>query len=323
MVEQLGGPDKIVFREHTLSPPGPEQVLIEVKYAGVNFPDTLIIRGMYQFRPRLPFSPGGEVAGIIKRVGSNVAAFKPGDRVVSGTSWGGFAEEALGWASNTHLLPEKVSFEEAAATLMTFGTAIHALRDRAKLKKEETLVILGASGGVGTAAIQIGSQMGAKVIACASSQKKLAHCTNLGVNNTCLYASDNPKNLKESLKALTEGRGADVIFDPVGGNLSSHAFRSIAPMGRHLVIGFASGNIPGIPWNLPLLKSASIVGVFWGNFFRNYPKENKENVRQIIDLLARSVIKPKISRIFSLKNADEALRMIENRQVIGKILLKM
>ncbi|SNT10512.1 NADPH2:quinone reductase [Ekhidna lutea] len=319
LVEELGGPDKLVYRDHEIGEPGPGQVKISVKYAGVNFPDILIIRGKYQFQPDLPFSPGGEVAGVIKAVGSDVTEFNPGDRVVSGTSWGGFAEEALGFAANTQKLPDTVSFKDAAAVLMTHGTVIHALKDRAKLQKGETLAILGASGGVGSAAIQLGKIIGAKVIACASTDEKLSFCKELGADEVFKY---NPGNIKQGLKDLTDGRGVDVIFDAVGGDYTEQAFRAIAPMGRFLVVGFASGYVPKIPMNLPLLKSASLTGVFWGNFFRNYPEENKVNIQRLLEMLSSHKLRPMIDSEIPLSKSAEALKKIENRQVLGKIILK-
>lgn len=318
LVEELGGPEKLVFREHEIGSPGPGRVKIEVKYAGVNFPDTLIIRGKYQFQPELPFSPGGEVAGVIKEVGPDVTDLKPGDRVISGTTSGAFAEEAEGFAQNTHLLPDEVSFQDGAAVLMTHGTVIHALKDRAKLKSGETLAVLGASGGVGTAAIQLGKVMGAKVIACASTDEKLDFCKKLGAAVLHKYT---PENLKSALKELSGGKGVDVIFDAVGGDFSEQAFRAMAPMGRFLVVGFASGYVPKIPLNLPLLKSASLTGVFWGNFFRNFPQENKDNIQELLGLIKTGQIKPVIDEIFPLSKTRYALEKIENRNVKGKIIL--
>lgn len=320
LVEELGGPEKLVFRDHTIGSPDQDNVIIEVKYAGVNFPDTLIIRGKYQFQPDLPFSPGGEVAGIIKEVGENVTEFKPGDRVVSGTTWGGFAEEVQGFSFNTHHLPDEVSFRDAASVLMTHGTVIHALKDRAKLQAGETLAILGASGGVGTAAIQLGKVMGARIIACASTDEKLTFCKKVGAEILHKYT---PENVKDALKELTDGKGADVIFDAVGGDYSEQAFRAIAPMGRYLVIGFASGSVPAIPWNLPLLKSASITGVFWGNFFRNFPEENKANIQELLKMVAEGRIKPLVDEEFSLFETSKALQKIEDRAVLGKVIIKV
>lgn len=320
LVRELEGPSKLVFEDHKIDSPEKGRVLIDVKYAGVNFPDTLITRGKYQFQPDLPFAPGGEVAGIIKEVGEGVTEFKVGDRVVSGTTWGGFAEEVLGWDFNTHPIPEEVGFKDAASILMTHGTVIHALKDRAELKKGETLTVLGASGGVGTAAIQIGKIIGAKIIACASSEEKLSFCKSLGADETLLYS---PENLKEGVKELTNGKGTDVIFDAVGGAYSEQAFRAIAPKGRHLVIGFASGSVPAIPLNLPLLKSASIVGCFWGSFFRNFPNENKENIAQLMNWLQDGKLKPAIDTVYSLEDGAKALLKIEDRKVVGKLLIEV
>ncbi|NQZ78420.1 MAG: NADPH:quinone oxidoreductase family protein [Ekhidna sp.] len=320
LVEKHGGPEQLVFRDHQIESPGPGRVNIKVHYAGVNFPDTLIIRGKYQFQPDLPFTPGGEVAGVVSAVGPDVTNIKVGDRVVSGTSWGGFAEEAQGFANNSYQLPEAVSFKDAAAVLMTHGTVIHALKDRAKLQSGETLAVLGAAGGVGTAAIQLGKSMGAKVIACASTDEKLAFCKELGADYLFKYT---PENLKEGLKELTEGKGADVIFDAVGGAYAEPAFRGIAPMGRYLVVGFASGAVPAIPWNLPLLKSASITGVFWGSFFRNFPTENRANIDALLKMLEEGLIIPQIDEVFPLSETRYALEKIESRQVKGKVLIEI
>ncbi|MEO9483876.1 MAG: NADPH:quinone oxidoreductase family protein [Ekhidna sp.] len=320
LVEELGGPEKLVYRDHEIDPPRSGEVRIGVKYAGVNFPDTLIIRGKYQFQPELPFSPGGEVAGIVTDVGADVTEFKPGDRVVAGTTAGGFAEEVNAFGFNTHKLPDDVSFKDAAAILLTHGTAIHALKDRTNLSEGETMVVLGASGGVGTAAIQLGKLMKAKVIACASTDEKLEYCKNVGADTVLKYT---PENIKSAIKDVTDGKGADVIFDPVGGAYSEQAFRAIAPMGRYLVVGFASGTVPAIPWNLPLLKSASIAGVFWGNFFRKFPEENKSNIQELLKWLSAEMFTPQIDNIYHLSLAAEALKKIENRKVIGKIILKM
>jgi len=320
LVKELGGPEKLVLGEHEIGNPGPGQVSITVKYAGVNFPDTLIIRGKYQFQPELPFSPGGEVAGVIKAVGPEVTDLKPGDRVISGTTSGAFAQEAHGFAANTHLLPDEVSFQDGAAILMTHGTVIHALKDRANLKAGQTLAILGASGGVGTASIQLGKAMGAKVIACASTEEKLTFCKELGADITHKYS---PENIKSSLKELTGGKGVDVIFDAVGGDYTEQAFRAMAPMGHYLVVGFASGFVPKIPLNLPLLKSASLTGVFWGNFFRNFPEENKKNIQELLEMVKDGTIKPAIDDIFPLAKTPEALLKIERRQVMGKVLIEI
>lgn len=321
VVNALEGPESLVLTEdYEVGRLDPERVLIEVHYAGVNFPDILITQGKYQFQPDLPFAPGGEVAGIIKEVGSEVTTLKPGDRVVGGTTWGGFAEEALGFEFNTHVLPDSVSFRDASALLMTHGTVIHALKDRAELKNGQTLVVLGASGGVGTAAIQIGKLMGAHVIAFTSSDRKVKFCKQAGADEAYTYTLD---NLKDRVKAVNNGSGADVIFDPIGGNYAEQAFRGIAPMGKYLVIGFAAGTVPAIPWNLPLLKSASIVGVFWGSFFRHFPDKNKKNIAQLMEWVANGRLKPLVDTEFYLEDASTALSKLQNRLVEGKVILKI
>jgi NADPH2:quinone reductase len=319
LIDKLGSIENLVFREHTLPAPADNQVVIKVAYSGVNFPDLLIVKGLYQFQPDLPFSPGGEVAGTVIALGEDVTHLSIGDRVVSGTSWGGFAEEVLGFASNTHKLPDEISFKDAAATLMTFGTVIHALKDRAHIRNGETLAVMGASGGVGTAAIQVGRQLGAKIIACSSTSEKLTFCKSLGADLLVNYSDE---DLKSRLKELTHGAGVDIIFDPVGGKFSEQAFRAIARAGRHLVVGFANGEIPAIPWNLPLIKSASIVGVFWGGFFRNEPEKNFSNIQLLFEWLSKGEIKAAIDEVFDLEDAQRALRKIERREVKGKILLK-
>ena len=320
LVNSLTGPKDLVVGDHQIDAPGPNRVLMEVKYAGVNFPDILITQGKYQFQPDRPFSPGGEVAGIIKAVGAGVTGFQPGDRVVSGTTWGGFAEEALGFDFNTHHVPDEVSLEDAASVLMTHGTVIHALQDRANLKEGETLVVLGASGGVGTAAIQLGKILGANVIALTSSSEKATFCLEAGADEAHLYTLE---TLKEQIKTLTKGRGADVIFDPIGGDFAEQAFRGIAPRGRYLVIGFATGKVPATPWNLPLLKSASIVGAFWGSFFRNYPDENRKHIAQLMAWIGEGTLRPIVDTIYPLEETSVGLSRLQQRTVKGKILVRV
>jgi len=320
LVKELNGPDSLIYEDFEIDAPGPGRVLMDVEYAGVNFPDILITQGKYQFQPEMPFSPGGEVAGVIKEIGEGVSAFKAGDRVVSGTTWGGFAEEALGFDFNTHHVPDSVNLKDAASILMTHGTVIHALKDRAQLKEGETLVVLGASGGVGTAAIQLGKIMGARVIAFTSSEDKKQFCLESGADEAHDYQLE---DLKEKIKKVTGGKGADVIFDPIGGDFSEQAFRGIAPKGRYLVIGFASGKVPAIQWNLPLLKSASIVGVFWGSFFRNYPEENKANIAQLMKWVNSGQLRPQIDSEYSLKDTADALNKLRYRNVKGKVLIKI
>lgn len=319
LVEKLGKIEDLIIGDHVLREMSEDEVLIKVAYAGVNFPDILIAQGRYQFQPDLPFSPGGEVAGVVLKVGNNVNHLSVGDRVVAGTGWGGFAEEAIALGSNTFKLPNEVTNESAAATLMTFGTVIHALKDRAQLGKGESLAVLGAAGGVGSAAIQVGKVMGATVIACAFGEEKLKYCAELGADFTLDYAKE---KINEKLKELTGGKGVDVIFDPVGADLSEPSFRAIARGGRHLVVGFAAGQVPAIPWNLPLLKSASIVGVFWGGFFRNEPEANARNILLLLDWLKEGKVQPTIDAVMSLNDVKDALQKLVNRDVKGKLLLR-
>ncbi len=315
-----GNPEDLLIQEVDSPKPGKGEVIISVKACGLNFPDTLIIQGKYQFQPELPFSPGGEVAGVVKEVGENVTHLKAGDRVVSGTSWGGLAEEVLGKASNTYVIPDEMPFDQAAASLMTYGTSYHALVDRAQIKSGETMLVLGAAGGVGTAAIQIGKLLGAKVIAAASTNEKLEYCKSLGADDTINYTTE---DLKTRTKELTAGRGVDVVFDPVGGDLTEQAFRTCAWGGRHLVVGFALGEIPKIPLNLPLLKSASLTGVFWGGFFRNYPDENRKNIEQLMGWFASGQLQAQIHKTYSLEETADAMKELLERKVRGKVVISI
>ncbi len=293
----------------------PDEVMIQVRYSGVNFPDTLIVEGKYQFKPDLPFAPGGEVAGTIERVGAEVKELKKGDTVIAAMGWGGFSEYAVAKASNTYVFPESGNLKKGAVLLETYGTALYGLKNRGALDKGETLLVLGASGGTGQAAIQIGKVLGAKIIAIASSEGKRALAKENGADIVLGY----DKTLKAQLKELG---GVDVIFDPVGGEVSEQVFRSLRPGGRHLVVGFASGKIPQISWNLPLLKSAAIIGVFWGHFWRNQPMQNRENIYQLIAWLSKGAINPYISKEFDLKDGKLALKQIMNREAKGKIILQ-
>jgi NADPH2:quinone reductase len=318
LCKQFGPPRSLVVEELPSPRPGPGEVVISVKAASVNFPDVLIIQNKYQFKPPLPFSPGSELAGVVKEAGAGVSAFKPGDRVIAFTTYGAFAEEAKVEAERLLPLPEKMSFAEGAAFLLTYGTSDHALRDRGALRAGETLLVLGAAGGVGLAAIEIGKALGARVIACASSEDKLAVCREHGADETINYAAE---DVRERIKALTGGRGVDVVYDPVGGPYSEPAFRSIAWRGRLLVIGFAAGDIPKLPLNLALLKGASIVGVFWGDFVRREPREFAESVRQLGRWHAEGKLRPHVSQTFPLEKAAEALELMAARQVKGKVVL--
>jgi NADPH:quinone reductase len=318
LCKQLGPPDKLVVEDIPSLAPGKGQVVVSVKAAGVNFPDTLIIQGKYQFKPEPPFSPGGEVAGVVKVVGEGVAGWKPGDRVIAAATWGGFAEELLTDADRLIPLVDKMDFVPASAFILTYGTSYHALKDRAQLKPGETLLVLGASGGVGLAAVQLGKAMGARVIAAASSDSKLEVCRDNGADEIINYASD---DLRTRIKALTAGKGVDVIYDPVGGPYSEPALRDMAWNGRFLVVGFAAGDIPKIPLNLALLKGCSIVGVFWGAFTKNEAERNRANNAELMQMYLDGKVKPHIHATYPLERATEALNEVMNKRVSGKVVL--
>ena len=301
-----------------LPQPGAGEVLLRVHAAGVNFPDTLIIQGKYQFRPELPFTPGSEVAGEVLAVGERVGHVELGDRVIAFLTTGGYATHAVAQASQVLPMPPELSFEEAAAFTLASGTSYHALVDRAKLQAGETLLVLGAAGGVGLSAVQIGHALGARVIAAASSQDKLDICREHGADETINYAAE---DLRARLKELTGGKGPDVIYDPVGGQFAEPAFRSIGWGGRYLVVGFAAGDIPALPLNLPLLKGASIMGVFWGEFARRDPKGNARNLQAMIDWMKAGRMKLLVSETYPLEGAAQALRDLEERKVTGKVVI--
>ena len=269
LCKQFGPPESLVVEDLPSPIPGKGEVVVSMKAASVNFPDVLIIQNKYQFKPPLPFSPGSELAGVVKSVGEGVTAFKAGDPVIAFTTYGAFAEEVKVESGRLVPIPEGMDFNSAAAFLLTYGTSDHALRDRGALKAGETLLVLGAAGGVGLAAIEIGKALGARVIACASSADKLAVCREHGADDTINYATE---DLRERVKQITAGKGVDVVYDAVGGPYTEPALRSTAWRGRLLVVGFAAGDIPKIPLNLTLLKGCSIVGVFWGDWVRREPQ---------------------------------------------------
>jgi NADPH2:quinone reductase len=318
LCKQHGLPDSLVIEEVADPVLKPGHVLIAVKAAGVNFPDTLIIQNKYQFKPELPFSPGGECAGVIEAVGDGVKHLKVGQRVIAFTGWGGFAEKVLAEAARVLPMPDGIDFDLAASFVMTYGTSYHALKDRASLKAGETVLVLGAAGGVGLAAVEIAKALGARVIAAASSDDKLTVCQAHGADELINYST---QDLRERIKLLTEGRGIDVIYDPVGGGYSEPALRSMAWRGRFLVVGFANGQIPSIPLNLTLLKGCSIVGVFWGDFTRREPKASQQDLGELMALLANKKLKPLVSARYRFEQAGEALNAVMHRQVTGKIVL--
>jgi NADPH2:quinone reductase len=318
LCKELGLPDRLVVENVPSPTAGKGQVVLSVKACGVNFPDTLIIQGKYQFKPELPFSPGGEVAGVVKEVGEGVAGIRPGDRLIAFSTWGGFAEELAVDAERTIAIPAGMDFVPAAGFVLTYGTSYHALKDRAQLKAGETLLVLGASGGVGIAAIQLGKAMGARVIAAASSDQKLQVCKDSGADEAINYGTE---DLRARIKTVTAGKGVDVVFDPVGGPYSEPALRDMAWNGRFLVIGFAAGDIPKIPLNLALLKGCSIVGVFWGAFTRHEPALNRRNNEALMKMYLDGLVKPHIHATYPLERAAEALNEVLYKRVSGKVIL--
>ena len=296
------------------------QVGVDVKAAGVSFPDVLIVQGKYQFQPPFPFSPGGEIAGVISEVGEGVVDWKVGDRVIAMTGNGGIAEKVVAFEMTLMPLPETMDFKDGAAFPLNYGTTYHALKQRGQLQPGETLLVTGAGGGVGTTAIEIGKAMGARVIAAASTDEKLEIAKNLGADEVINYSDG---ELKEKVKALTDGLGADVIYDPIGGDIFLQCMRCVNWKGRVLVIGFAGGPIPEVPTNLALLKGCSIVGVFWGRFTGAEPEENSKNFDELFALHAEGKLKPQITKSYSLDDAAEAISSLENRKATGKVVIEI
>jgi NADPH2:quinone reductase len=313
-----GLPETLVVEELPDVSPGPGQVAIDVHAAGVNFPDVLIIQNKYQFKPELPFTPGSELAGVVRAVGDGVTHVKPGDKVLAYVSQGAFAQQIVASAQAVMPMPAGLDFDTAAAFTLTYGTSHHAVVDRAQLKAGETMLVLGAAGGVGLAAIEIGKALGARVIAAASTDEKLEVCKAHGADATINYST---QDLREAIKAATDGKGPNVIYDPVGGIYAEPAFRSIAWRGRYLVVGFANGEIPKLPLNLALLKGASLVGVFWGDFARREPKANAAAMRELMGWMAEGKIKPHISARYALAETPQALQDMAARKVTGKVVI--
>jgi len=313
-----GLPETLVVEDLPDVTPGPGQVAIDVKAAGVNFPDVLIIQGKYQFKPELPFTPGSELSGVVRAVGDGVTSVKPGDRVIAFTASGAFAQQVIVPLQALMPMPPGMDFDTAAAVTLTYGTSHHAVVDRATLQPGETMLVLGAAGGVGLAAIEIGKALGARVIAAASSEEKLAVCREHGADVTIDYST---QDLREAIKAATDGKGPDVIYDPVGGEYAEPAFRSIGWRGRYLVIGFANGEIPKLPFNLMLLKGASVVGVFWGEFAKREPAANAKAMRQLMGWMAEGKVRPHVSARYSLEQTAQALNDMAARKVTGKVVI--
>ncbi|MTZ13338.1 zinc-binding dehydrogenase [Pseudomonas sp. JL972] len=321
LCKSFGPAENLVVEEVASPTPKPNEILLDVHAASVNFPDTLIIEGKYQFKPPLPFSPGGEAAGVVAAIGAKVSHLKVGDRVMGLTGWGSFAEQVAVPAYNVLPIPAQMDFATAAAFGMTYGTSMHALKQRANLQPGETLLVLGAAGGVGLAAVEIGKAMGARVIAAASSAEKLDVAKQAGADELINYSAE---SLRDRLKALTGGQGVDVIYDPVGGKLFEEAFRSIAWNGRMLVVGFAAGgDIPALPANLPLLKGAALVGVFWGAFAQRQPQDNAANFEQLFAWHAEGRLRPLISQRFALEQTAEAIAQLGQRKAVGKLVVQV
>ena len=321
----VGGPETLVIEDVPVPTPGKGQVLVQVKACGVNYPDVLIIQDMYQFKPPRPFSPGGEVAGIVSAVGEGVAHVKPGDRVLASTGNGGMAEYCLAAAHGVMPIPEGMPFEEAAAFLMTYGTSYYAIKDRGDPKPGEKLLVLGAAGGVGIAAVELGKAMGLEVIAACSSQEKVDFCLSKGADKGLVYEReldrDGQKKFSEDIKAISGG-GVDIIYDGVGGNYAEPAVRAMNWEGRFLVIGFPAG-IPKLPLNLTLLKSCDVRGVFWGAAVARDPKAHQQNVKELFDLYKAGKIRPHVSGTFPMEKAADAIRELQDRKAQGKVVVTM
>jgi len=313
-----GLPETLVIEEQADLVPAAGEIVIDIMAAGVNFPDVLIIQNKYQFKPELPFTPGNELAGTVHAVGAGVSTYKVGDKVFAFVPQGAFAQQVKVTADAVLPMAAGMDFDTAAAITLTYGTSHHAVVARAQLKAGETMLVLGAAGGVGLAAIEIGKALGARVIAAASTAEKLAVCKEHGADVLINYTTE---DLREAIKAATNGKGPDVVYDPVGGSYTEPAFRSIAWRGRYLVIGFANGDIPKLPLNLPLLKGASLVGVFWGDFARREPAHNLAAMQELMRWLAEGKIKPHISARYALADTPQALIDMASRKVTGKIVI--
>ena len=319
--EAWGSPDSLQVKDMPLPAPGPGQVRVRVRVAAVNFPDALMVAGKYQFKPDFPFSPGAEFSGEVSAVGEGVSAPAIGDKVVGTAAFGAYAEEVLADAAQVVVLPADTDDNElelAGSFLLTYGTSYHALKDRADAKPGETLLVLGAGGGVGLAAVELGKRMGLRVIAAASSEAKREAARSRGAEEVLDYTAD---DFRDRLKALTGGRGVDIVYDPVGGDIAESALRSVGWRGRYLVVGFAAGGIPKLPTNLLLLKGSALAGVFWGEFVRREPEANAANTRQLLAWLREGGLHPLISARYPLTRAPEALDALLGRQAIGKLVI--
>ena len=317
---EYGPPGSLVIEEHDDPVPGKGQVLVDIEAAGINFPDVLVIAGKYQVKIPTPFVPGNEAAGVVSAVGTGVTQFAVGDKVIINTSCGAFAEKCVADVHGTAPLPEDLSFEQGAGFSVTYGTSYHALKQSANLQPDETVLVLGAAGGVGITAVEIAKAMGARVIAAASSEEKLEFAKSAGADELINYSK---VPLKETVKELTSGNGADVVYDPVGGELADQAFRATAWHGRYLVIGFASGDIPRFPANIALLKEASIIGVWWGTWATKNPQLQIRNMLEVAQLVKEGVLTPRVTESYSLDDYIDAFKAITERRARGKVTLRM
>lgn len=316
---RYGTPDDLEYADIADPQPGPGEAVVRIAAAALNFFDTLIIAGKYQYKPDMPFSPAAEFAGEVERIGAGVQDLKPGDRVLGYAGYGAARERIALAADRLVRIPDAVDFDRAAGLCVTYGTTLHALKDRARLQPGETLAVLGASGGVGVAAVELGKIMGARVIACASSAEKVKFARDHGADDGIDYAAE---DLKEALRHLTGGRGADVIYDPVGGAYSEAALRAIAWQGRFLVVGFAAGDIPKLPLNLVLLKGCDVLGVFWGAWTERDPAGHRANTAQLLDWVAQGKLSSHVHAVYPLAEAPAALKQIAARKVMGKVILR-
>ncbi|GGB57083.1 NADPH:quinone oxidoreductase family protein [Blastomonas aquatica] len=322
-----GGPETLEMTEIDAPVAGPGELLVAVKACSINFPDALIIKDMYQLKPQRPFAPGSEIAGTVEAVGEGVTGWSVGDRVIAGTGFGGLVEKKVVPAAGSYKLPEQFSFEQGASLLMTYGTSIHALKDRGHIKPGDTLLVLGAAGGVGLAAVELGKAYGARVVAGVSSEAKAEAARASGADEVVVYDrqpfdKDQSKALANAFKDAVGPNGADIVYDAVGGDYSEPAVRAMAWEGRFLVVGFPAG-IAKLPLNLTLLKSCDVCGVFWGAFAAREPKRNAANIAELFDLWAAGKISPRISETFSFATAHEAIARLENREAIGKLVVTM
>jgi len=315
-----GPTEDLRIEEHDDPVAGNGQVVVDIQAAGINFPDILMIAGQYQDKTPPPFVPGNEAAGIISAIGENVSAYAVGDKVIAAVRGGAFAEKCIADTSVVMPLPAELDFEQGAAYAVTYGTSYHALKQSTELKAGETLLVLGAAGGVGSAAVEIGKAMGARVIAAASSDRKLAFAQGFGADELINYSE---QSLREAVKTLTDGAGVDVVYDPVGGEIAQQALRSLAWHGRYLVVGFAAGDIPQFPANIALLKEASIIGVWWGTWLAKTPDGQLQNMRELGELLRSGRVKPRVTESYPLSDFKQAFRALSERRAVGKVVLRM